>query len=218
MKRALYLCIFLLVGIGYSQNKTIVEIVYKEKSKKNLKKELDEKLIINGSKSFFIIEKKVFATKEKKGVEETRVEKKGVPKQVYFKDFKTNTLVIQVGEKEDVFTVQNDLRKYNWQLKDETKKIEKYNCKKATTQTKWGEVVAWYTDEFSIIGAPRDYDGLPGLVVYLENSSATYELKKVNLLKGKIKLPVLNNEAKRMTKEEIKKGVVKTKRITKETH
>jgi GLPGLI family protein len=64
---------------------------------------------------------------------------------------------------------------YEWKLYSETKKIGKYTCKKATTTRtikgmngdKTIHIISWYTNEIPVGFGPKDYSGLPGLVLQL---------------------------------------------------
>jgi GLPGLI family protein len=64
---------------------------------------------------------------------------------------------------------------YKWKLHSESKKIGKYTCKKATTtriikgvnRDKTIHIISWYTDEIPVSFGPKDYSGLPGLVLQL---------------------------------------------------
>jgi GLPGLI family protein len=74
-----------------------------------------------------------------------------------------------------------------WTLRNETKKIKSFTCKKATTTFRGRNYTAWYTEELSIIGGPWKFDGLPGLILSVSsedkvlNIEATKIEKKSNL-------------------------------------
>tara|TARA_B110000238_G_C16031024_1_gene397540 strand:+ start:307 stop:1050 length:744 start_codon:yes stop_codon:yes gene_type:complete len=102
-----------------------------------------------------------------------------------------------------------------WVLTQESKKIGKYLCYKATTE-KEGEnkkgkfvnkITAWYTSELPINFAPKDYFGLPGLILELKEGNLLFKVSKIKLnLKEKIVLkePV---KGKKVTLEEYNKIV-----------
>lgn len=116
-----------------------------------------------------------------------------------FKDFKTKKQIFKTkGHPEfgdpDIVVYRN-LNYHNWTLTNETKKIGDFNCRKATGVNKFNEkVTCWYTDELGIIGAPKYFDGLPGLVILLESEyeNTVFELLKIEYPKT-IKFKTRNN-------------------------
>jgi len=76
-----------------------------------------------------------------------------------------------------------------WNLVNETKKIGRFNCSKATkirtTRNSAGTfkkpVVAWYTTDLLFPYGPIGYVGLPGLIVELTYEHCTYFLKSIDL-------------------------------------
>ncbi|MDE6377477.1 MAG: GLPGLI family protein, partial [Duncaniella sp.] len=58
-----------------------------------------------------------------------------------------------------------------WQLTDETKKIGEYTARKATLDRDGRQWTAWFTTDLPCQGAPRDFNGLPGVVLELADST-----------------------------------------------
>jgi len=81
------------------------------------------------------------------------------------------------------------LEKINWELSNETKIIDGYQCKKATTiEIKEGsqgvikkEVIAWYAPEIPLNFGPLNYNGLPGLVLYLQIGNLSLSATNIDL-------------------------------------
>lgn len=82
----------------------------------------------------------------------------------------------------------------NWILTKETKKIEGLTCTKAytvirTTNKETSEttdkigVVAWFCPDIPISYGPREYFGLPGLIIELKSSKLTFIVKKIDFNK-----------------------------------
>lgn len=70
----------------------------------------------------------------------------------------------QVFEKQ--FLIQDSVRKINWKLTDDTRKIAGFNCRKATGIIMDSVFVfAFYTDEILITGGPEGFSGLPGMIL-----------------------------------------------------
>lgn len=68
-----------------------------------------------------------------------------------------------------------------WQLHNESKKILDYSCKKATVKYRGREFVAWYTTEVPINNGPYVFEGLPGLILELEDSQNKYHFTAVGI-------------------------------------
>ena len=53
----------------------------------------------------------------------------------------------------------------NWKISKETKKIGKFNCKKATANFRGRDYTAWFTMEIALPFGPWKLNGLPGLIL-----------------------------------------------------
>ncbi len=103
------------------------------------------------------------------------------------------------------FLVKDELKSFEWELTDETKKIGEYTVQKAQyskvttrkmmtfgngvaegdgepkTITDTITVEAWYTPQIPVSHGPDDYWGLPGLILELKDGRKTYLCTKVIL-------------------------------------
>lgn len=52
-----------------------------------------------------------------------------------------------------------------WNITDEEKTIGEYKCRKATISKGGRDWAAWFTNDLPHVGAPRDFNGLPGVVL-----------------------------------------------------
>ncbi len=143
---------------------------------------------------------------------------------VSFHDFANSLKVDQCEIGQKSFVVTDTIRKLEWKLTEETKKIKEYTVKKAVTSVTGsrmsismenGEmkrtqiadtslVVAWFTTDIPVSAGPADYQGqLPGVILELDINkgqtvyTATEISSKVN--SGKIKEP---REGKKLTAAE----------------
>ncbi|MBI9041877.1 GLPGLI family protein [Lutibacter sp.] len=82
-----------------------------------------------------------------------------------------------------------EVPKFEWIIYKDVKKIGIYNCYKATTK-KYIEgsrgveeqlVVAWYSKELPFNYGPKEYNGLPGLIVQLEEGNILFKLKSIEI-------------------------------------
>lgn len=71
--------------------------------------------------------------------------------------------------------------KMDWKILKETKKIGKFNCKKATTTFRGRNYIAWFTTDISLPYGPWKLHGLPGLILEAHdtNKNAYWYFKSV---------------------------------------
>lgn len=117
----------------------------------------------------------------------------GIPKLIYT-DLKKNE-IISVPKfdgaiiKENEFLIKNSIIK-DWELVNEEKYIEKYKCFKAIckreVKLKKGveiqNVIAWYCPQLPYSFGPSTYNGLPGLVLELQEKNVTFGVESLQPL------------------------------------
>lgn len=72
----------------------------------------------------------------------------------------------------------------DWQIKNEKKIIRGYNCIKAETvrQNEKGiktKVIAWFTTDINLSLGPKNYFGLPGLIIELHELDSVYYVREI---------------------------------------
>ncbi len=107
----------------------------------------------------------------------------------YYKNLKEKRFANQTEIMGKVFLVKDALPKYDWQMTTETKNIGQYTCYKATyteeVESKKISIVngetkeevkketkvttAWYTLQVPISNGPDNYQGLPGLILEIND-------------------------------------------------
>lgn len=120
---------------------------------------------------------------------------------IVYKNTKENRFVNKTEIMGKLFLIQDKLPAYDWKLTNETKSIGVYTCYKATytrqedrtsmsvengevsEQTKKVDVVttAWYTPEIPVSNGPRDYNGLPGLILEVKEGQETIVCSEIVL-------------------------------------
>lgn len=70
----------------------------------------------------------------------------------------------------------NDYAKQEWKLIDSTKTIMGLACNKATTEFRGRKYEAWYTHEIPVNYGPRNFHGLPGLILEIEESTGILKI------------------------------------------
>lgn len=103
-----------------------------------------------------------------------------------YKNIKEKRFVNQTEIYGKQFLIKDSLKTKNWKLVNETKNIGTYTCFKATfsetyeteTITDNGELekvtkdrvtTVWYTPQIPISNGPEDFDGLPGLILEIND-------------------------------------------------
>jgi len=136
---------------------------------------------------------------------------------VYYKNVQENRFSNQTEIMGKRFLVKDKLPEYKWELSSETKNIGNYICYKATfteevennnTIFQDGEPVeeieketiittAWYTPQISVGNGPGKYQGLPGLILEINDGKKTIVCTKIIL-----------NPSKKISIQEPKKGKI----------
>ncbi|MCT2408556.1 GLPGLI family protein [Chryseobacterium antibioticum] len=90
----------------------------------------------------------------------------------------------------DIYVYEED-RPLNWKMSSETTKIGEYKVQKATTDFGGRKWTAWFTTDLPYQDGPYKFNGLPGLIVKVEDDKGEYSF---DLMKNyKIaEIPALN--------------------------
>ncbi len=205
MKKIIKLIVFFSITMMYSQG---IKVTYLEKIKRgNDIFTLEGKLLHNINESVYINEEVVLKNEvsKKNNTKTTTVSKS--PYQLYFKEYDKDSVYQQIG-KVNSLTMISKIKNYGWKLTGEQKNIEGLMCEKAVSED--GKIVAWYTSEIGVKGGPQLYDGLPGLIVFVQTPTTMYVVKDLKRLKNKNVFPPKDKFTKFYTEEELKKGVTTT--------
>jgi GLPGLI family protein len=85
---------------------------------------------------------------------------------VIYSDFDHQKSIGQKRAFEQLFLVEDSVRKIKWKITDETKTIAGFNCRRANAIIMDSiYVVAFYTDEIITPGGPESFSGLPGMIL-----------------------------------------------------
>lgn len=128
---------------------------------------------------------------------------------IYFKNLKAQTFSEETEIMGKKFLVKDELPTYEWELSSETKNIGSYTCYKATfteeiesvkmsfingetKEEKTKETVtttAWYTPQIPVNNGPDNYQGLPGLILEINDGKKLIVCTEIELNpKDKIKI------------------------------
>jgi len=101
---------------------------------------------------------------------------------IVYSDLEQEKSITQKKVFEQLFLVQDSIRKIRWKLTDETRTIAGFSCRRANAIIMDSVyVVAFYTDEILTTGGPESFSGLPGMIlgVALPHQHVTWFATKV---------------------------------------
>jgi len=101
---------------------------------------------------------------------------------IVYSDLEQEKSITQKKVFEQLFLVQDSIRKIRWKLTDETRTIAGFSCRRANAIIMDSiYVVAFYTDEILTTGGPESFSGLPGMIlgVALPHQHVTWFATKV---------------------------------------
>lgn len=105
-----------------------------------------------------------------------------------YPDYKTN-LHRKLGM--DAYNISED-RKINWKISSEKEKIGEWNAQKAEADFAGRHWIAWFSTEIPIQDGPYKFQGLPGLIVKIEDKTGSHrlELKGIKNIVGDMNINV----------------------------
>lgn len=132
-----------------------------------------------------------------------------VPQNETYRNYETQKSVELRELAGQKFLIEDTLRRMPWKLAGETKKIQGYDCMKATMTNKATNqpIVAWFTEAIPVPSGPAGFGGLPGLILEADvnDGDMIYTLTKAEFKKlgaADIKLP---SGGKKITEAEFTK-------------
>ena len=205
-RRYILIPIFLFQTLNcFSQNKDIYGTVYYrfQKNKNQIingeKTKQHEKEILEGLYEFmsnvkfkleFVNKKSIFAVSD--GLDNGLKPKGGlfadklISNGSYYSDLNKN---LQLRKVDEEILVKSQPSKLKWTLTQETKKINNYLCYKAissaTNKNSSGEysfeIIAWYAPKIPVSFGPKQFIGLPGLILELKDTHYTFYAAEIEL-------------------------------------
>ena len=109
-----------------------------------------------------------------------------------------------------LFLIEKNINEIKWVISNKSKKINGYNCYKATTainintnnSLKEQEIIAWFAPKINISTGPIGFGGLPGLILELQKGNFIFFADEVVLNpKNHIKI-TKPNEGLRVSEKE----------------
>jgi GLPGLI family protein len=84
-----------------------------------------------------------------------------------------------IGNKPFVYEERQPLMQ--WQIHEESKQINGYNCQKASTQFRGRSYEAWFSSEVPTPFGPYKFYGLPGIIVSLKDSRGHFHFELIGV-------------------------------------
>ncbi len=128
----------------------------------------------------------------------------GVENDIICKNHIKKEFVRQTDFMSRTFLIQDKLPQFDWKITDKVQKIGRYSCRKAILKQDDYEVVAWFVDEIPSNDGPKEYYGLPGLILKIKTPSLIIEATDISFSKEKIELKK-PTKGKKVTREEFEK-------------
>lgn len=116
-------------------------------------------------------------------------------KYIIHKNFIENNILVYENLFFDNYSYTQPKSELDWEIKRETKEILGFSCQKATLEYSGRTYIAWFTPEIPISDGPYVFNGLPGLIVDMEDSKGHYKFSLIALenRQEQLELLTLNN-------------------------
>ncbi|MEB2774546.1 GLPGLI family protein [Algoriphagus sp. D3-2-R+10] len=88
----------------------------------------------------------------------------------------------------DNFEYTQPLKMDGWKIEDQYKEILGYKCQKASIHYAGRNFIAWYTEEIPLSDGPYVFNGLPGLILQLEDVQNYYRFELVGIRNTSIEM------------------------------
>ncbi|MCI4666846.1 MAG: GLPGLI family protein [Bacteroidia bacterium] len=117
----------------------------------------------------------------------------------FFTDFQAKKIIFREIVVNKAFLVQEPVWiDFKWKLLNGIKKIGKFTCHKAETSFRGRTYTAWYTKDIPVPYGPWKFNGLPGLILEVEDAksevSFAYKSIKIPSAKPEKITPPINGE------------------------
>jgi len=222
MKKNIYFLSIVFASIQlYSQNVTkIDDVTYRceylityQLDSTNVSNKLSETMfLLIGSKTSKFLSLTTFlkdSIKEHSKSSSNLQQLMAVPKTAFnhtiFKNYPQGKITSTENIFKDYYKYEEPISLFNWIITNETKTISGYNCQKATATFAGRDYVAWFTNEIPIADGPYKFNGLPGLIVKINDTKNHYEYKLTRFKKITGDIGIAERNYIKTTKKEFKK-------------
>jgi GLPGLI family protein len=99
-----------------------------------------------------------------------------------FQDFKKNIHISRGSVLGKTYCISDTIPVWDWDILEDVKHIAGYECKKAITYESGRKIIVWFTEDIPLPLGPRQYGGLPGLILRLESGKTVEEAFSIIIL------------------------------------
>jgi GLPGLI family protein len=104
----------------------------------------------------------------------------GPPPAYVFTNLKAKEMVQRRGISGEIYLLKDTYEDFSWVITNETKTILGYECKKATGKNDRNQdLVAWFTESIKVPSGPAWFNGLPGMILEVDQDNAFVIYKAV---------------------------------------
>jgi GLPGLI family protein len=131
----------------------------------------------------------------------------------FYFDYKNNHLL---ESKNDGTILEQKIQKLSWKITNETKMIDNYKCYRATYsfeymardyKMKTRIITAWFAPNLPYPYGPKNYHGLPGLILELTDRTVTFLVSKIELSDKQVEIKIPSGQ--RISKDEYEKAILR---------
>jgi len=117
---------------------------------------------------------------------------------INFKDKK----ITELKSLKIAYLVEDTLSVPQWNITDEIKNVNNYQCQKATTFFKGREYEVWYAIEYPTIFGPWKLNGLPGLIILAQDKKSEVFFEAIEIQKTDENTCQIDNSIKKISKND----------------
>lgn len=85
-----------------------------------------------------------------------------------------DSLISKISVVGDQFILREKMPDFNWQIQDSIKMIGNYTSRLATSHFRGRDYTAWFTEEIPVSAGPWKFNGLPGLIIDIADTTNQY--------------------------------------------
>ncbi len=198
--------IFLATTIGFCLQAQTYQITYQQSFEGKTQDGSDQIITYANAKENIITSQKIIDGSKKKPYEITKTNNE---------NFIVDYYSFLPNQENPTTTNEEIIKKYQFKLSDETKKIAGYLCKKAITSVNSNTIEVWYTNEIPVYGGPSLIGQNLGLVLETtRNGNTTISATNIKKVKNFNKINILNENNFKTTDELSYKDIIWKSRFT----
>lgn len=110
--------------------------------------------------------------------------------------------ITELKSLKSAYLVEDTLSVPKWNITDEIKNVNNYQCQKATTFFKGREYEVWYAIEYPTIFGPWKLNGLPGLIIFAQDKKSEVFFEAIEIKKTDENTCQIDNSIKNISKND----------------